>query len=120
MGFHREDQEAHSGVGGRGSEVLVDGFAADTELSGQHCFGFAGGGPLGQPVELVGVEGLLAAPVGTSLFGQSDAFSLPFAGLRRRRQLAVAKLRAGLAASPWRLRDPHSSWYGWPPSRTEP
>jgi hypothetical protein len=56
---------------------LVDGLAADAELSGQGGFRFTSPSAGSQPVNLIGGEGFAAAAVCPALFGECDPFSLP-------------------------------------------
>ena len=63
----------------RGAQVLVDGLAADAELTGQCCLRGTVAGPLMQFGHLLLAEGLPAAAVRAALLGQLDPFALPFA-----------------------------------------
>jgi hypothetical protein len=60
-------------------QVLVNGFAADPEGTGQCCLRLPGRGPLPQFSHLRGGERFLAAPVDAALLGQCDPLALPLA-----------------------------------------
>lgn len=61
------------------SQVLIQGLPADTKFTCQLRFLFAGGGPLPQLGYLFWRQRFLAAPVGSALSGERDAFPLPLA-----------------------------------------
>src|SRR5450759_5423173 len=63
----------------RGAQVLVDGLAADADLTGQCCLRGTRAGPLMQFGHLLLAEGPSTAAVCAVLLGQLDPFALPFA-----------------------------------------
>jgi hypothetical protein len=71
----------------RGAQVLVDGLAADAELTGQCCLRGTVAGPLVQFGHLLLAEGPPAAAVGAAFLGQLDPFALPFADSGHVREL---------------------------------
>jgi hypothetical protein len=56
------------------SQVLIQGLPADTKLAGQLRFLFAAGDTLPQIGYLFGRQRFLAAPIGSTLLGERDAF----------------------------------------------